>query len=338
MQNVKMGKNKLKINIAMFSIDNLEGRGESREVKRPQNIHVEHRPRAAVDDSLYFGGKSYRDAVVKNSSVSREEKVIVLPSNVNACSDLHGGALVGRSSDFTSFRTLNSLLRDARFVGLDVQYIGGLSVLISFGSTEEATELLVKQGDWLPDCLVKLDPPVLEDDSRPDSQPKGISVRPDSQPKGISVENVTGVEAFPGGKIFERVGNKLSGEEGNLPSDSLNSRMWGAPKAFPIMMSSFVKLAARARKVRPKKQPRKDDPFDLDSLLGLDHSEESSPIQANDPSCIITPVPPSGPLDLNDFPHISINSSNIQRVASGVNGVEGHVVSSQARESSNHQA
>ncbi|KAI3732474.1 hypothetical protein L1987_63679 [Smallanthus sonchifolius] len=52
--------------------------------------------------------------------------VINIPSDIDAFSELHGKALVGRFKDFTTLRTLNSLLRNEACSGLDIQYIGVL--------------------------------------------------------------------------------------------------------------------------------------------------------------------------------------------------------------------
>ncbi|KAI3829763.1 hypothetical protein L1987_03891 [Smallanthus sonchifolius] len=104
--------------------------------------------RVEVDAPPIFGSKSFKEALVKECFPSQVEKVIVLPSSTHAFADCFGRALVGRAVNFTTLRTLNVLLRDVGLSGLDIQYIGGLFVLLSFGETRDAEVFLDKADVW----------------------------------------------------------------------------------------------------------------------------------------------------------------------------------------------
>ncbi|KAI3807492.1 hypothetical protein L1987_23422 [Smallanthus sonchifolius] len=214
--------------------------GDRRMIFNGGASQVPLKPRRQVveDAPPRFNGRSFRDVLAKDTPLSREDKVILIPGDINACSDLYRRALVGRSADFTSFRSLNYSLRDVGFAYLDIHYIGGISVLLSFGSAEDAK--------------------VVEDES-----------------------------SF-GDSTIRKNANKL---DGTLRSHSLD------PGPTVQDLSFFLHA-----KVRPRKRPRKDDPFDLDSLLGIDHAQEISPNQEQFQLINADPVLPSATLDLNAFP------------------------------------
>ncbi|KAJ0780248.1 putative RNA recognition motif domain, nucleotide-binding alpha-beta plait domain superfamily [Helianthus annuus] len=106
LSNLKLGGNKLSINVALFAREN--------GVPKPATV---------------------------------EDEVGVEPS-VFSLTDLFGRAVVGRTLGFKELRFLKSSLVVAGFSGATIQYIGGLSVLISFVDKERANRLLLDQEVW----------------------------------------------------------------------------------------------------------------------------------------------------------------------------------------------
>ncbi|KAI3818316.1 hypothetical protein L1987_12120 [Smallanthus sonchifolius] len=125
-----MGNNKLHINIARFSNENANIPIDSREFKRQPIEPKESRTRVDMNIPTSFGRKSFKDALVKDYAQQIDDRCIVIPSTVDAFSEIHGKALVGRVKDFTTLRTLNCLLRDVGCSGLDIQCIGDAGKVI----------------------------------------------------------------------------------------------------------------------------------------------------------------------------------------------------------------
>ncbi|KAI3806999.1 hypothetical protein L1987_22919 [Smallanthus sonchifolius] len=107
-----------------FSMDNADGRGDfDLRRKLPAGARVsEHcfKP----ERPTMVGGRSFRDAVANDFPPVSKEKVLTVPSSFNSFANLAGDALVGRTVDFKTHRTLNVLAKEAGVGDLIIQYVG----------------------------------------------------------------------------------------------------------------------------------------------------------------------------------------------------------------------
>ncbi|KAM0036810.1 hypothetical protein Hdeb2414_s0014g00430741 [Helianthus debilis subsp. tardiflorus] len=77
-------------------------------------------------------------------------KTAVIPDRTAAFRELWGKAVVGRTVDLETLVDLDRLLRIAKIVYENIQYLGGLSILISFRDEVAASIFLVSSGLWGP--------------------------------------------------------------------------------------------------------------------------------------------------------------------------------------------
>ncbi|KAM0005293.1 putative RNA recognition motif domain, nucleotide-binding alpha-beta plait domain superfamily [Helianthus debilis subsp. tardiflorus] len=159
---IKMGNFKLKINVARFATENSGGHVNLPEMKNKDkgvgyqgpggafNLRDSRSyrdavgaPKATAGSSSDFGG--YREEVTKV-----KEKSIVVPDRTGAFNDLVGMALVGRTVDLETLVDFDKLLRIAKFSVANLQYLGGLSLLISFHDAESAKLFMGAKEVWGP--------------------------------------------------------------------------------------------------------------------------------------------------------------------------------------------
>ncbi|KAM0065407.1 hypothetical protein Hdeb2414_s0003g00114451 [Helianthus debilis subsp. tardiflorus] len=136
-----MGEFKLKINVARFAAENtgvaVEKEGSVQNLRPPgQNC-------AGVDNLV--------------AAPRAEEKVVVVPDRVGAFRDLHGLAVVGRTVNLETLVDIDRLFSIAKIIVANIQYIGGLSLLISFHDEESMNRFLELKNIWEP-WFTKLDP------------------------------------------------------------------------------------------------------------------------------------------------------------------------------------
>ncbi|KAJ0957138.1 hypothetical protein HanPSC8_Chr01g0023711 [Helianthus annuus] len=77
-------------------------------------------------------------------------KVIVVPDRLSTFKDLYGLALVGRTVDLETLVDFNKLMKVAKVEYSRLQYIGGLSILISFSDEVSASGFLESRDLWRP--------------------------------------------------------------------------------------------------------------------------------------------------------------------------------------------
>ncbi|KAM0021237.1 putative RNA recognition motif domain, nucleotide-binding alpha-beta plait domain superfamily [Helianthus debilis subsp. tardiflorus] len=96
-----------------------------------------------VMENSHCGGRTYRDVVSNNNvKASVDRKVIELPPiNTELKKRREFRSLVGEAKDIDILNDLNNILHE----GLELSYLGGLKVLISFGSVKEADDYLRKE-------------------------------------------------------------------------------------------------------------------------------------------------------------------------------------------------
>ncbi|KAJ0558123.1 hypothetical protein HanIR_Chr07g0332851 [Helianthus annuus] len=76
------------------------------------------------------------------------EKALVIPDRVEAFKDRHGLAVVGRTVNLETLVDIDRLLNIAKVVVANVQYLGGLSLLISFHDEESMKAFLDRKNIW----------------------------------------------------------------------------------------------------------------------------------------------------------------------------------------------
>ncbi|KAF5790238.1 hypothetical protein HanXRQr2_Chr09g0380801 [Helianthus annuus] len=77
-------------------------------------------------------------------------KVLVVPDRTLAFKELFGLAVVGRAVDLETSVDFDKLLRIAKVPFSRIQYLGGLSILVSFGNAASANKFLASRDVWNP--------------------------------------------------------------------------------------------------------------------------------------------------------------------------------------------
>ncbi|MFS7915660.1 hypothetical protein Hanom_Chr02g00167881 [Helianthus anomalus] len=111
-----MGDYRLKINVARYALENL-GFSDRPEVKK---------------NSAKAPGQACSRGCLADGSKVEPEKVIIVPDRTSALMNMFGLALVGKTVDIETLVDFDRLLSIAKFVVANVQYLGGLSLLVSF--------------------------------------------------------------------------------------------------------------------------------------------------------------------------------------------------------------
>ncbi|PWA39898.1 nucleotide-binding alpha-beta plait domain-containing protein [Artemisia annua] len=166
MNGVKMGLCKLKVNVAKLAVENiglreLEERAdrkhdnpemlvgrmqEKQEVERQNKVNGQtFHPSDGLSFRAVLNGKSSVDPGVHAESSCRSIKV---PDNVVAFFEIRGKALIGRVTDLKMLTRMKELLAENMVGGLDIVYVGGLSLLLNFHDKEDAVDLLSKKDVW----------------------------------------------------------------------------------------------------------------------------------------------------------------------------------------------
>ncbi|KAF5820956.1 putative RNA recognition motif domain, nucleotide-binding alpha-beta plait domain superfamily [Helianthus annuus] len=166
---VKMGECKLKLNVARFAVENSSAPAEPEvrvyNAKAPgqvsygntSNLRDARKYSDVVGTSKEGGGSiKFRDNR-KEEGNKVFEKSIVVPDKTGAFSNLSGLALVGRTVDLETLVDFDRLLRIAKTIVANIQYLGGLSLLITFHDVASASSFLEHKEVWEP-WFSKLDP------------------------------------------------------------------------------------------------------------------------------------------------------------------------------------
>ncbi|KAJ0544053.1 putative RNA recognition motif domain, nucleotide-binding alpha-beta plait domain superfamily [Helianthus annuus] len=166
---VKMGDCKLKVNIARYAVENSGGSNQTETKKttiRADGFGHGGRPFHLRDARSYSdvvgkpnaAGSNFKGQEVFQSEDSREtEKYVVVPDRTSAFSSMFGLALVGRVVNLETLVDMDRLLGIAKILVANIQYLGGLSLLITFHDEEAAKNFLESKVIWGP-WFSKLDP------------------------------------------------------------------------------------------------------------------------------------------------------------------------------------
>ncbi|KAM0057459.1 putative RNA recognition motif domain, nucleotide-binding alpha-beta plait domain superfamily [Helianthus debilis subsp. tardiflorus] len=160
LKGIKLGGSKLIVNIARFSVENVAG--------GPPSVETVNRPYQArqvpVRQFNFKDSRSYSDVLGKGkvegpiketgSSVADNRgggrKLVVVPDRTTAFRDLWGIAVVARTVDLETLVDLDQLLRIAKVGYSNIQYLGGLSILISFVNKDAAKIFYEAKDVWGP--------------------------------------------------------------------------------------------------------------------------------------------------------------------------------------------
>ncbi|MFS8016784.1 hypothetical protein Hanom_Chr15g01372661 [Helianthus anomalus] len=151
---IKLGKCKLKANIAKFATENQESKVLFAQQKKNLGgggVIPEHVPiyeavqtnRGAYRFFIPEGGCSYKDVVKASNGVglrslqsemlgNHSEVVVEVPPNTGAFQDLVGKALIGRTKDLPTLIKMDNLLVEAGWVGMEILYVRGLTLMFKF--------------------------------------------------------------------------------------------------------------------------------------------------------------------------------------------------------------
>ncbi|KAJ0891813.1 putative RNA recognition motif domain, nucleotide-binding alpha-beta plait domain superfamily [Helianthus annuus] len=165
MGNMKLGGNKLLVNIARFAKENGVGFQSRVGGKSGANGRVSSnnkQPKGKPSHPLkvhkeVVNGRSFVDILLNKSCPVNEEDVVEVDPSFSSLVEKFGRALVGRTRDFSALRKINVLLKEAGFRDIEIQYLGGLSVLLSFVGEMEA-KVFAEGGEVWSKWFVSIDP------------------------------------------------------------------------------------------------------------------------------------------------------------------------------------
>ncbi|KAJ0612142.1 hypothetical protein HanHA300_Chr01g0023791 [Helianthus annuus] len=162
-----MGDSKLRVNVAKFAVENSgrsdllpqdKGKGIAKELPGVANL-ISGRSHAFVNQG---SGRLFSDLFKKeparngsSSGVLQEDyvcssKVIVVPDRTSAFKNCYGVSVVGRTVDLETLVDFDKLLRIAKIKVAKIQYLGGLSILITFLDEDSAKRFLESREVWGP--------------------------------------------------------------------------------------------------------------------------------------------------------------------------------------------
>ncbi|KAM0055730.1 hypothetical protein Hdeb2414_s0006g00209591 [Helianthus debilis subsp. tardiflorus] len=163
-----MGNSKLRVNVAKFAVEN-SGMGGGSGQKKGKGVSKEHNGRAQQGFGLGHasvnigGGRLFNDLFKKDTgSIGSSSKldgcsgsvsgnrVVVVPDRTLAFKDSMGLSVVGRTVDLETLVDFDKLLRIAKVPYSKIQYLGGLSLLITFLDEEATKGFLEKREVWGP--------------------------------------------------------------------------------------------------------------------------------------------------------------------------------------------
>ncbi|KAM0025638.1 hypothetical protein Hdeb2414_s0021g00576911 [Helianthus debilis subsp. tardiflorus] len=164
-----MGAFRLKVNVARYAVEN-SGLFDLPEVKtnnyratgqvhggRPFSLGGVRSYSDVVGKSNAAGGSDKAHDVLQMEEKQETEKYIVVPDRTGAFRSMIRLALVGRTMDLETLVDFDRLLSIAKILVANIQYLGGLSLLISFHDEVSANQFLETEVIWGP-WFSKLEP------------------------------------------------------------------------------------------------------------------------------------------------------------------------------------
>ncbi|MFS8033572.1 putative RNA recognition motif domain, nucleotide-binding alpha-beta plait domain superfamily [Helianthus anomalus] len=166
MNGVKMGRFILKVNIAKFVVENvgLKDNGEQTKTQvgnvnkgkeqQSMNRYPEanfNRQNVGCSYADLFKGNGRREGDVTPLQARNEfrtSSIIEVAEDMKAFHYLYGRALIGRTVDLNTLTKMDRFLLDEGFAGMEIHYVGGLSLMLKFRNNEEAVEFIKQQVIW----------------------------------------------------------------------------------------------------------------------------------------------------------------------------------------------
>ncbi|KAJ0616680.1 hypothetical protein HanIR_Chr02g0093201 [Helianthus annuus] len=157
-----MGGNKLKVKIARFAVENSGLESGSEKTKSDKGTRMDPTPPFGKHAFAQNDHRSCKDVVApslgkvgssdedRRMARGRREKVLEIPSSDKAFVSLHRSAVVGRTRDLDTLIYFDRLLRIGKVGYLNIKYLGGLSILVSFSNSDSAGEFLKNKDLWGP--------------------------------------------------------------------------------------------------------------------------------------------------------------------------------------------
>ncbi|MFS7926638.1 putative RNA recognition motif domain, nucleotide-binding alpha-beta plait domain superfamily [Helianthus anomalus] len=165
MGKMKLGDNRLVVNIARFAKENegimqarsgfSKGKGGPVSANGVKSDGPARHPTKV--SRVVNNGRSFVDILMNKSIPYQDEDVVDVDPSLFALSNKFGRSLVGRTLDFSVLRSLNVSLRETGHQDIVIQYLGGLTVLLSFGGEMEAKRFAADSGAWA-QWFVSIDP------------------------------------------------------------------------------------------------------------------------------------------------------------------------------------
>ncbi|KAJ0673307.1 putative RNA recognition motif domain, nucleotide-binding alpha-beta plait domain superfamily [Helianthus annuus] len=161
LRGVKMGEHKLKINIARYAAENA-GVVNQQEVKTQGNKangyavggrNFKFRDFRSYSDVLGMGSSKFGgggSGAAEGKSEVEACKSIVVPDRNEAFVDLYDIAVIGRTVNLETLVDFDKLMRIAKAEFTRIQYLGGLTILVSFRDKTEARRFLENKKLWDP--------------------------------------------------------------------------------------------------------------------------------------------------------------------------------------------
>ncbi|KAM0003499.1 putative RNA recognition motif domain, nucleotide-binding alpha-beta plait domain superfamily [Helianthus debilis subsp. tardiflorus] len=160
---IKMGQCKLLVNVARFAVENSRFSGQKKDCDSnvfpsSQNTSkgFNFRDQRSYCDVL-GKGKEQRDPVRINSvggfggdSLVSKEKMVVVSDRLSTFKEVIGSVVIGRTTDLETLVDLDKLFRIAKVDVARIQYLGGLSVIISSSDAVAANKFLESPRIWGP--------------------------------------------------------------------------------------------------------------------------------------------------------------------------------------------
>ena len=138
-----MGEYRLKANVAKFSLENGEIRQEPKDKgKRQTDQRKADERKGGTHQFMSGGARSFKDTLAGRQGVNRSVCTVVVKDEVNAYGDRYGKALIARMIDLEALNNIKIIMNGLCPSEGRIQYMGGLSVLISYEDKNTATKVL----------------------------------------------------------------------------------------------------------------------------------------------------------------------------------------------------
>ncbi|KAJ0716094.1 putative RNA recognition motif domain, nucleotide-binding alpha-beta plait domain superfamily [Helianthus annuus] len=166
LRGLKMGGFKLQVNLAKFAAEN-PGSSEPPVSGAGHHLRRGHAGYGHAESNMFNlkDGRSYSDVLGKNINKGCESsglaggggarvpspvRSVVVPDRSSAFMDSAGMALIGRTVNLETLVDFDKLLRIAKVDIVKLQYLGGLSLLISFSDAGAASKFVDARHSWEP--------------------------------------------------------------------------------------------------------------------------------------------------------------------------------------------